>query len=352
VLISRTQAPLAYTRTPTPFAHTDSFRAHRLLSRTQTPFAHTDSFRAHRLLSRTQTPFAHTDASLTRAPLTQGPHTGSSHRVPTQALHTGSSRTQAPFSHRLLTQAPRTGFSRTRAPPRHMGSSHIHRIPDPHLHATTALLTMEKQKNLPVHHLPVTIPDVSTRMSLANLNSNPLHRSKDLLDKVRRARTDNKEIAPFPVLSAISATQLPDHDYVDTDQLRTAVFSVIKKRLQSRNVDVSHLNQAVIAWSLPKSCLQQDIWKLLLNSPLQTPVSLKSASPGHRPARAISKVEFLLDRRVDQFTPEDLMAALLDPTPFQKQLEATVYSFYIRSFRIQVRHRKCILCLYTGISDS
>jgi hypothetical protein len=103
-------------------------------------------------------------------------------------------------------------------------------------------------------------------MSRANLNSNPLHRSEDL-DKVRRARTDNKEIAPFPVLSATSATQLPDHDYVDTDQLRTAVFTVIKKRLQSRNVDVSQLNQAVLAWNLPKSYLQQDTWKLLLNFP-------------------------------------------------------------------------------------
>lgn len=92
----------------------------------------------------------------------------------------------------------------------------------------------------------------------------------------------------------------------------------------------------------------------MLNSPLQTPielvneaVSLKPASPDHRPARAISRVEYLLDRPVEQFTPEDLMAALLDPTPFDKQIEAMVYSFYIRSFRIQVRHRKCILCLYT-----
>lgn len=216
------------------------------------------------------------------------------------------------------------------------------------------MLTMEKEKNLPVHHLPVTVPDVQTRMSRANLNSNPLHRSKDLLDKVRRARTDDKEIAPCPVLSATSATQPPDHNYVDTDQLRTAVLSVIKKRLQNRNVDVSQLNQAVIAWSLPNSYLQQDTWKLLVNSRLQTPIelvneahSLKPTSPDHRPARATSKVEFLLDRLVDQFTPEDLMAALLDPTPFEKQLEAMVYSLYVRSFRIQVRYRKCILCLYT-----
>ena len=56
---------------------------------------------------------------------------------------------------------------------------------------------MEKEKNLPVHHLPVTVPDLQIRMSRANLNSNPLHRSKDLLDKVRCTRTDDKEIAPF-----------------------------------------------------------------------------------------------------------------------------------------------------------
>jgi hypothetical protein len=90
---------------------------------------------------------------------------------------------------------------------------------------------MKKEKNLPVHHLPVTVPDVQIRMSRADLNSNPLHRSKDPLDKVRRARTDDKEIAPVPALRGTAATQLPDRDYVDTDQLRTTVFSVIKKRL-------------------------------------------------------------------------------------------------------------------------
>lgn len=114
---------------------------------------------------------------------------------------------------------------------------------------------------------------------------------------------------PFFALSATAATQLPDHNYVGTEQLRTAVFSVIKKRMQNRKVDVSQLKQAVIAWSLLKSYLQQDTWKLLLKSPLQKPIelvkealSLKPASPDHRPTCAISKVEFLLNRPVDQFT--------------------------------------------------
>jgi hypothetical protein len=95
--------------------------------------------------------------------------------------------------------------------------------------------------------------------------------------------------------------------------------------------------------------LQQDIWKLLLNCPMRIPIelvnkalSLKPATPDNKPALEVSKVELLLDRPVKEFTPEELMAALLDPSPISTNVRSFVHSYYIRSFQIQMGYLQIV----------
>lgn len=76
---------------------------------------------------------------------------------------------------------------------------------------------------------------------------------------------------------------------------------------------------------------------------VNTALSLEPAIPETKPALEISKVELLLNTPVKELTPEELIAALLDPSPIDTNIGSSVYSYYIRSFRTQVKHLQTVL---------
>lgn len=90
-------------------------------------------------------------------------------------------------------------------------------------------------------------------LSRAELNSNPSQRATHLVNKARRVRSDPQdEIAPF-AMDQPSTALLPERKYERLDDLASAVFNVIMKRLQAHGVDTSTLLQAQFKDLLPKS---------------------------------------------------------------------------------------------------
>jgi hypothetical protein len=98
---------------------------------------------------------------------------------------------------------------------------------------------------------PINVPLTQRRMSRAELSSDPLRRSKQLLAKWKRSGSDREN--DYLQFGPLSFIRLPDRVFETTDQLRAAVFKTIRMRLEQQNVDTSQLNEAGISWCLPKS---------------------------------------------------------------------------------------------------
>jgi hypothetical protein len=95
------------------------------------------------------------------------------------------------------------------------------------------------------------VPVEGRRMTRAQLSSNPQQKSKILLDKCRRSASDRgHDRIQFGPLSFI---QLSDKNFETTDQLRAAVFEILRKRLSNRMITGDQLSQEAVAWCLPSS---------------------------------------------------------------------------------------------------
>jgi hypothetical protein len=95
------------------------------------------------------------------------------------------------------------------------------------------------------------VPTEGRRMTRAQLSSNPQQKSKILLAKCRRSASDREHDAVQ--FGPVSFIRLPDKDFETTDQLRAAVFEILRKRLSNRMITGEQLSPEAVAWCLPSS---------------------------------------------------------------------------------------------------
>ncbi|KAF3034096.1 hypothetical protein E8E11_001926 [Didymella keratinophila] len=199
----------------------------------------------------------------------------------------------------------------------------------------------------------------------ADLNSDPSQRATHLVNKARRVRSDPQdEIAPF-LMAQPSSALLPEKEYERLDDLISAVFNVEMKRLQAHGIDTSTLLQAQFKDLLPKSLDHKNIWKNMMNRPIQTDpamvsqaLSLKPATPDSKPLHEVSRIESRLSKKIDDLHPQELFAELrLPAVPYTAPIKYSkhtgapepakkapeVQNFYIRTFTIKVKDLRRVL---------